>query len=433
MMQMIEKFKQLPELFRQYLLVTTNYWCFTLTDGALRMLVVLYFYQLGYGALEIALLFVFYEFFGVITNLFGGWLGARIGLNRTMNIGLFIQILALGMLLVPQVYLTVAWVMAAQALSGIAKDLNKMSAKSAVKSLANFKFDDKVQTSLALNAAAEARLFKLVAVLTGSKNTLKGVGFFLGGVLLAWLGFQGAVLAMLLLLVVILIVSLVRLKQDLGKAKNKPKFKQIFSKSRAINILSAARLFLFCARDVWFVVALPVYLAAEIGWEHEWVGGFLATWVIIYGLVQSGAPNLINRFSAKAVNAANKEAKMACFWGLVLTLITGLIALGLVSDVSAFWVLMIGLAGFAVAFAINSSLHSFLIVHYASDDGVSLDVGFYYMANAMGRLLGTLMSGYLYQSYGLEACIGFSVGLLFVASMIAIALPNQATKAKQTA
>jgi uncharacterized membrane protein (DUF485 family) len=180
MMQMIEKFKQLPELFRQYLLVTTNYWCFTLTDGALRMLVVLYFYQLGYGALEIALLFVFYEFFGVITNLFGGWLGARIGLNRTMNIGLFIQILALGMLLVPQVYLTVAWVMAAQALSGIAKDLNKMSAKSAVKSLANFKFDDKAQTSLALNAAAEARLFKLVAVLTGSKNTLKGVGFFSG-------------------------------------------------------------------------------------------------------------------------------------------------------------------------------------------------------------------------------------------------------------
>lgn len=433
-MQMIEKFKQLPELFRQYLLVTTNYWCFTLTDGALRMLVVLYFYQLGYGALDIALLFVFYEFFGVITNLFGGWLGARIGLNRTMNIGLFIQILALGMLLVPQVYLTVPWVMAAQALSGIAKDLNKMSAKSAVKSLANFKLDQhKTLTSSAMNAAAEARLFKLVAVLTGSKNTLKGVGFFLGGVLLALLGFQGAVLAMLVLLSCILIVSLLRLKQDLGKAKNKPKFKEIFSKSRAINILSAARLFLFCARDVWFVVALPVYLASEIGWEHEWVGGFLAAWVIIYGLVQSSAPSLINRFSAKAATASNKEAKMACFWGLVLTLITALITLGLVSELPAFWVLMIGLAGFAVAFAINSSLHSFLIVHYASDDGVSLDVGFYYMANAMGRLLGTLMSGYLYQSYGLEACIGFSVALLFIASMIAIALPNQGIKAKQTA
>lgn len=429
-MQMIQKFKQLPDLFRQYLLVTTNYWCFTLTDGALRMLVVLYFYQLGYGALDIALLFVFYELFGVVTNLFGGWLGARIGLNRTMNIGLFVQILALSMLLVPSVYLTVAWVMAAQALSGIAKDLNKMSAKSAVKSLANFKFDDKAQTSLALDAGAEARLFKLVAVLTGSKNTLKGVGFFLGGVLLALLGFQGAVLAMLLLLVAILTLSLMRLKQDLGKAKNKPKFKQVFSKSRAINILSAARLFLFCARDVWFVVALPVYLASEIGWQHEWVGGFLATWVIIYGLVQSSAPKLINRFSIKAANAANKEAKMAFFWGLVLTLVTGFIVLGLISDISAFWVLMIGLAGFAVAFAINSSLHSFLIVHYASDDGVSLDVGFYYMANAMGRLLGTVMSGYLYQAYGLEACISFSVVLLFIASVIALALPSSTKNQK---
>jgi len=424
-MQMIQKFQQLPELFRQYLLVTTNYWCFTLTDGALRMLVVLYFYQLGYGALDIALLFVFYEFFGVVTNLVGGWLGARIGLNRTMNIGLFTQIIALAMLLVPSVELTVVWVMAAQALSGIAKDLNKMSAKSAVKSLANFDFSAQDGfSSNANSAASEARLFKLVAVLTGSKNTLKGVGFFLGGVLLALLGFQGAVLAMLVLLSFILIVSLLRLKQDLGKAKSTPKFKEIFSKSRAINILSAARLFLFCARDVWFVVALPVYLASEIGWEHEWVGGFLASWVIIYGLVQSSAPKLIKVFSRNAANANNKEAKMACFWGLCLTCLTAFIAIALSSGLSAFWVLMLGLAGFAIVFAINSSLHSFLIVHYASDDGVSLDVGFYYMANALGRLLGTLLSGYLYQSYGLTSCIIFSVVLLLAASMIAIFLPN---------
>lgn len=433
MMKLRRSFQQLPELFRQYLLVTTNYWCFTLTDGALRMLVVLYFYQLGYGALDIALLFVFYEFFGVVTNLIGGWLGARIGLNRTMNIGLFTQIVALAMLLVPAAELTVVWVMTAQALSGIAKDLNKMSAKSAVKSLANFSFNDSNSSaSTTYDRASEARLFKLVAVLTGSKNTLKGVGFFLGGALLALFGFQGAVLIMLVLLCLILILSVLRLKHDLGKAKNKPKFKQIFSKSRAINVLSAARLFLFCARDVWFVVALPVYLASEFGWQHEWVGGFLATWVIIYGLVQSNAPKLIKRFSAKAINASHKEAKMAFFWGLILTLITAFITLGLLFQVSAFWVLMIGLAAFAIAFAINSSLHSFLIVHYASEEGVSLDVGFYYMANALGRLIGTLLSGYLYQAYGLEACIGFSVVLLLTASTIAIALPSQTESSIET-
>jgi len=363
--------------------------------------------------------------FGVVTNLFGGWLGARIGLNRTMNIGLFTQIIALGMLLVPSIELTVTWVMAAQALSGIAKDLNKMSAKSAVKSLAKFQFSDKAGSSIkAISLESEARLFKLVAILTGSKNTLKGVGFFLGGVLLALFGFQGAVLTMLSLLCVILLLSLRYLKQDLGKAKNKPKFKQIFSKSRAINILSGARLFLFCARDVWFVVALPVYLASEFDWPHEWVGGFLASWVIIYGLVQSSAPKLINVFSRSAAHANNKEAKMACFWGLCLTCLTAFIAIALSIGLSAFWVLMLGLAGFAIVFAINSSLHSFLIVHYASDDGVSLDVGFYYMANALGRLLGTLLSGYLYQSYGLTSCIIFSVVLLLAASMIAIFLPN---------
>jgi len=390
------------------------------------MLVVLYFYQLGYGALDIALLFVFYELFGVVTNLFGGWLGARIGLNRTMNIGLFTQTIALGMLLLPSADLTVAWVMAAQALSGIAKDLNKMSAKSSVKSLAKFQFPDKKNSSIkAISLESEARLFKLVAILTGSKNTLKGVGFFLGGVLLALFGFQGAVLLMLSLLCVTLLLSLRYLKQDLGKTKNKPKFKHIFSKSRAINILSGARLFLFCARDVWFVVALPVYLASEFDWPHEWVGGFLASWVIIYGLVQSSAPKLINVFSRSAAHANNKEAKMACFWGLCLTCLTAFIAIALSIGLSAFWVLMLGLAGFAIVFAINSSLHSFLIVHYASEEGVSLDVGFYYMANAMGRLIGTLMSGYLYQSYGLTSCIIFSVILLLVASLIAIALPSQ--------
>src|SRR6056297_2545554 len=164
---------------RQYLVITGNYWAFTLTDGALRMLVVLHFHQLGYSPLAIALLFIFYEFFGVVTNLVGGYLGARMGLNRTMNIGLFLQIVALAMLAVPAAMLTVAWVMAAQALSGIAKDLNKMSAKSAIKTL------------VSQGEAGHQALYRWIAVLTGSKNALKGVGFFMGGLLLTLVGFQG--------------------------------------------------------------------------------------------------------------------------------------------------------------------------------------------------------------------------------------------------
>ncbi|RYG12545.1 MAG: organoarsenical effux MFS transporter ArsJ, partial [Burkholderiales bacterium] len=237
---------------RQYALVTGNYWAFTLTDGALRMLVVLHFHQLGYSALQIAMLLLFYEIFGVVTNLVGGWLGARIGLNRTMNIGLGLQIAALALLAVPTAWLTVPLVMAAQALSGIAKDLNKMSAKSSVK--------------LLVPDSAQGTLYRWVAALTGSKNALKGVGFFLGGVLLTVFGFRGAVLAMAGALLLVWICSLLLLMRDLGKAKYKPKFRDILSKSRAINILSAARLFLFGARDVWFVVALPVCLSASLGW-----------------------------------------------------------------------------------------------------------------------------------------------------------------------
>src|SRR5690606_5768305 len=286
---------------RQYLVITGNYWAFTLTDGALRMLVVLHFHQLGYSPLEIALLFLFYEIFGVITNLVGGWFGALLGLNRTMNIGLFLQIVALSMLLVPAAALTVPWVMAAQALSGVAKDLNKMSAKSAVKYL--------------VPEGQGGALYRWVAVLTGSKNALKGAGFFLGGVLLVGLGFTAAVGAMALALALVWLASMVFLKKDLGRAKNKPKFREIFSKSRAVNILSAARLFLFGARDVWFVVALPVFLASQFQWDHWQVGGFLALWVIGYGAVQSVAPRITgNR------GGALPDGQTAFGWAALLTL-----------------------------------------------------------------------------------------------------------------
>lgn len=398
---------------RQYAIVTGNYWAFTLTDGALRMLVVLHFHQLGYSPLQIAALFLFYEIFGVVTNLLGGYLGARIGLNRTMNIGLGLQVVALAMLAVPTTMLTIPWVMGAQALSGIAKDLNKMSAKSAIK--------------LLVPNDQQGKLFTWIALLTGSKNALKGVGFFLGGALLALLSFKGAVLAMAAILACVWIASLLLLKQDLGKAKNKPKFNQLFSKSRAINILSAARLFLFGARDIWFVVALPVFLSSQLHWSFWQVGGFLASWVIGYGIVQSIAPRIIG---TKQGSAPGGSAALG--WAIALTLATAALAFtvsaDLVTAISTGSVLIIGLLVFGILFALNSSLHSYLIVSYAKDDGVSLDVGFYYMANAMGRLIGTILSGYLYQVGGLVACLWVTTGFLVVVSVISLFLPKNSSQ-----
>ena len=393
---------QLSPAIRQYLIVTGNYWAFTLTDGALRMLVVLHFHQLGYSALEVAMLFLFYEFFGIVTNLFGGWLGARWGLNRTMNIGLGIQIVALAMLLVPSSMLSVIWVMAAQALSGIAKDLNKMSAKSTIKLLVP---DDK-----------QAQLYKWVAILTGSKNTLKGVGFFLGGLLLTLIGFQGAVLAMAVMLSLVWIASLIFLKKESGKAKFKPKFKDILSKSRPINILSGARFLLFGARDVWFVVALPVFLASQLDWNHWQVGSFLALWVIGYGFVQSVAP----KFTKSSKDVPKTQAIV---WNALLTLSPLALGLALWQHLPVAQSIIIGLGLFGILFAINSSLHSYLIVSYSRADGVSLDVGFYYMANAAGRLLGTILSGWVYQQWGLVACLIISTLLLLLSTAAISFLP----------
>ena len=401
-------FLQLDKPLRQYLLVTFNYWNFTVTDGALRMLVVLYFYQLGYSPLNIALLFLFYEVFGVVTNLVGGWLGARIGLNRTMNIGLALQVIALLLLAVPSEWLSIAWVMMAQALSGIAKDLNKMSAKSAIKTL--------------IPNNQQGKLYQWVAVLTGSKNALKGAGFFLGGLLLTLVGFQTALLMMASLLTVVFISSVLLLESNMGKAKSKPKFTQILSTSKPVNILSAARLFLFASRDVWFVVALPLYLASVFEWEHATVGAFIAGWVIVYGVVQGSAPKITAYFSKTGSAPTGRDALL---WCGILTLVTSVLALGIQAQWQVQTFIGVGLFVFGAIFAINSSLHSYLIISYAKEDGVSLDVGFYYMANAMGRLIGTILSGWVYQEAGFAACLWIAFGFLLLTSIISVKLPVQ--------
>ncbi len=394
---------------RSYGLVTAAYWGFTLTDGALRMLVLLYFHQLGYSPFEVALLFVLYEFFGVVTNLVGGWIGARFGLKLTLFSGLGFQILALAMLaLLPAAWpqwAAVLYVMGSQSLSGIAKDLTKMSSKSAIK--------------LVVPANAEGSLFKWVAILTGSKNALKGVGFFLGGALLTSVGFAGGLWIMVGGLLLVLVLSVLFLNQDMGKSKSKAPFKAIFSKTPAINVLSAARFFLFGARDVWFVVAVPLYLSAVWGWSFTAVSTFFALWVIGYGMVQSAAPRLLQQKDGAIPNGSTAQ-----WWAFILTLVAAAIAILMGLDWQTLPVLVIGLTLFGIVFAINSAVHSFLILAYTDNDKVALNVGFYYMANAGGRLLGTVASGLLYQWTGLLGCLWGAVFCLLLTWLISFKLPR---------
>lgn len=391
---------------KNYLIVTGGYWAFTITDGAIRMLVVLYFHLLGYSPFEVATLFLFYEFFGIVTNLVGGWLGARIGLNLTMNIGMCMQVVALAALTVPDSYLTVVYVMAAQALSGIAKDLNKMSAKASVKTIAR--------------DGQDSTLFKWVALLTGSKNALKGVGFFVGAGLLEWIGFRGALSLLAGSLLMVLIITALLLPSGVGKMKSKPKFSEVFSKVSEINWLSAARFFLFGSRDVWFVVGLPVFLYEVLGWGFAQVGAFLALWVIGYGIVQALSPRLLKQSHA----GQGPNGNSARLWALILALFPASIAIALQQGWPADSVLIIGLILFGIVFAINSAIHSYLILAYSDHDKVAMNVGFYYMSNAGGRLVGTVLSGWAYQTQGLTGCLWWSFGFVMMAALISFMLPS---------
>lgn len=392
---------------RHYSIITATYWGFTLTDGALRMLVLLHFYALGYNALQIALLFVLYEFFGVLTNLLGGWIASHTGLRLTLFTGLGLQIIALIALAQLDTAwgstFSIAWVMSSQALSGIAKDLTKMSAKSAIK--------------LLVTQDAQHTLYKWVALLTGSKNTLKGVGFFLGGLLLASLGFQLALYSMAAMLIMVFVAGSALLPADMGRARVKIKFRQLLAKNAELNLLSAARLFLFAARDTWFVVGLPLYLAAELGWSYPQVGGYLAGWVIGYGVVQSLVPKFVSKNNPPTGSTALQAISLLV---LTLLLIIGLYTAGIAPAV----VILIGLVAFAIVFAINSAVHSYLVLAYSRHDNISVDVGFYYMANAMGRLLGTLLSGLAYSLYGLAGCLLTALLFVVISAVLTSRLPH---------
>ncbi len=400
---------------RNYILVTAAYWSDTVTDGATRMLVLFYFYSLGYTPFAVASLFIFYEVFGILTNLFGGYIGARFGLKTTLFIGLGTQLVALSMLaFAPQGWLVVAYVMVSQALSGIAKDMTKMSSKSAVK--------------LIVPENASATLYRWVSILTGSKNALKGVGFFLGGLLLTLVDFQTALMLLVALVGGTLILAALLMRGGLGQANKKAKFGQMFSRNGAVNKLAAARIFLFGARDVWFVVGLPVFLSSVLGWTFWQSGGFLAVWVIGYGLVQAATPGLLR---SRVEEQHEPDGRTATILAFVLAALPASIALGLSAGLAAGTVVVAGLILFGAVFALNSAVHSYLILAYTDSDKVAMSVGFYYMANASGRLAGTVLSGALYQwglqsgpSNGLIACLWASTAFVLVAGLLSLLLPR---------
>jgi predicted MFS family arabinose efflux permease len=397
-------------MLRSYVIVTASYWGFTLVDGALRMLVLLHFFRLGYTPFTLAFLFLLYEIAGIAANLGGGWLALRFGIPRMLAAGQVLQIAGLVMLSLLDpgwtAAVSVLWVLIAQGISGIAKDVTKTASKSAIK---------------ATSGDGSGQLFHWVAWFTGSKNAMKGAGFFLGGLLLDLVGFQHALWLMAALIGIILVAGFFLLPSQLGKAKSSKTVRELFGKSRGVNLLAAARIFMFGARDVWFVVGLPVFLYAN-GWRFLEVGGFLALWTIGYGAIQALAPELVRRSD----DGLSREVPAARWWAGILAVIPLVLAFLLqMPDLPhPDWIIVGGLALFALPFAVNSSLHSYLILAYAGSEKAAEDVGFYYAANATGRLLGILLSGALYQVGGISACLVGSAAMLIACFLITFMLPT---------
>lgn len=395
---------------RNYAVVTACYWSFTLSDGALRMLVLLHFYHQGFTPLSLSALFLLYEAAGVVTNLGGGWLATRFGIPRMLTTGLALQIGGILLLSVLDPtwsrQLSIAWVVLAQGVAGVAKDLTKTASKSAIKATA---------------VDGTGQLFRWVAWFTGSKNAMKGFGFFLGGLLLESFGFRPALWIMATVLAMALVGSITTLPRNLGKAKASKTFRELFAKTRAVNLMAMARIFLFGARDVWFVVGLPVFLYSQ-HWHYLEIAGFLAAWTVGYGVVQALTPAIVKR----STDGLSSEVPAALRWGMILVIIPTVLAFALRNTATdrPDIVIVVGLCLFGFAFAVVSSLHSYLVLAYAGDSKAAEDVGFYYAANAMGRFLGMVLSGVLTQAGGLEKCLSGAAVMLAISLLITVSLPS---------
>ena len=382
----------------RFLLVSLCYQGFTLSDGALRMLVLLHLNQQGRTPWALLLVLLPYEIAGVFTNLLGGWLGARHGLKLPLLLGLVLQslaCLALGLAVAP----SLAFVMLTQVASGIAKDLAKTAAKSYVR---------------ALPAGADDRLFARVGWLTGSKNVTKGLGFFVGGALLTAVGFQVTNLALAAALLAIALLAIWLLPNPPGKPR--ARIARVADHGPPVRWLALARLFLFAARDAWFAIAVPLYLATSLQWPSAWIGTFLSVWVIGYGLVQAATPLW---WPAPSTASGVRRTRVT----------TALLVVPLLATSAALWAglaggpaLVLGLCAFGAVFAVTSSLHSWLVLAIARGDDVVERVGFYYAANSAGRLLGTVLSGALFAlgtgaEAGLLACLLAATTLTLLATL----------------
>ena len=399
-----------------FALITLAYWFFMLTDGALRMLVLLHFHVLGYTPLQLAYLFLLYEFLGMITNLGAGWIAKKFGLNTTLFAGIILQIFSLMLLTqLDQAWsftLSVLFVMLTQGLSGIAKDLTKMSAKSSVK---------------LLSPNQNSKLFKWVSLMTGSKNAVKGFGFLTGALLLSFTSFETSLVIMALILALMFVLLLINLKTNISEVNKKSKFSEVFSKNKDINYLSLGRVFLFGSRDTWFVVGLPIFLYSALsdgsldGNKKAFfiIGTFMAAWTIFYGLVQAITPKILSKDKS-----FSKQTK---FWAGFLTAIPLLlISFNYYFEEYSIYNVTFLLFMFGFVFAINSSIHSFLILNYTNKNRVTLDVGFYYMSNAFGRLIGTLLSGLAFQYGGFTMCL-FITSILLILNRLSIEKLNLKT------
>lgn len=393
---------------REYLVVSGAYLGFTLGDGALRMLVLLHFAKAGMSPVAIALLFLLYEAAGIVANLAGGWLATRFGMPRMLVSGLLLQVAGLLALSAMPAELgagaSIAWVAVAQGMCGIAKDLAKTAGKSAIRLSAG---------------ATPGRLMRLVAWFTGSKNAAKGIGFFLGAALLEAAGFRAALWILAAMLACPLALAATGLPPLLGKARASGSLRALLARDAAINRLSAARLFLFGARDAWFALGLPLHLQAT-GWSMAAVGAWLAGWTICYGLAQAAAPAAIPR----SADGLSREVPAARLLAAALAVVPAAMAAALASGTwDAGIVLAAGLALFGLVFAANSAVHSYLVLAYAGRDATAEDVGFYYAANATGRLAGTMASGLLSAAGGLVACLWGSAAMLVACALLSLALP----------
>ena len=380
---------------RAITIVALGYWSAALTNGALRVIVPIYFASVGVSISKIAFLFFLFKFAEIFAPMGIGVMLNRLGYKRTFIAGLVVHSVISSFYMVPSFVLLY--------IERFVRGLLYMADMSAVY-VKHFSLKEKQRF--------------LINMILGLKEASKGIGMIGGGLLIAVLPIENTLLIFSAFTAVSAFVALWYLP-DLKEQVKLPVLKIWGAVDKKIKTLGLGFGLLNGGLDAWGVVVLPVYLTKVLGVTPAFVGTVMMAEYIFQGLIVT--------FFSKYVNLRWEPRTLLILSGLLLIPVS--LALSLATTLYPFLTLVFVYMFF---FSVAMVYYNHLMLDFASEEKTSLDLATYTTLTNIFKPIGVFASGLLAESLGFSSAYYFASLLILSSTLTCLALPKATAQAAVT-